>query len=167
MNVDDLNGLSVRDAAFLLSGWCGAQAFVTGMEKQRPFFSCDGIHTVADQVLDKLTDEDWLEAFAAHPRLGDLESLKMKYAGNREWSAGEQSGVRSADDRVLTELAERNEAYFQRFGFIFILKATGKSAREMLEAIRSRINNQREREIKIAAEQQRLITHLRIDKQLA
>lgn len=167
MRLEAFHDLDPHQATEAIRGWCGSSSFVTQMEKLRPFASLSDVHSEADRVFESLLNKDWLEAFAAHPRLGDLDSLKMKYAGNREWSANEQSGVQSANEDVLHQLANLNETYFQRFGFIFILKASGATAMDMLTAIRDRIDNDRDHEVGIASQQQRLITHLRIDKQFS
>ncbi len=114
--------------------------------------------------MDKLSDCEWLEAFACHPQIGDMNSLRMKYAGNREWSAGEQAGVNAADEAILQALANGNAEYKEKFGFIFIVCATGKSAAEMLGILESRLPLSYAEEIVNAAREQRKITHLRIDK---
>ncbi len=114
--------------------------------------------------MDELSDADWLEAFSCHPPIGNLDSLRMKFTGNRDWSAGEQSGIADAEEQVLIELAEQNAAYRAKFGFIFIVCATGKSAREMLSILNERIKLRATDELMNAAAEQRKITHLRLDK---
>jgi OHCU decarboxylase len=117
----------------------------------------------ADAAL-PLTEADWLEAFAAHPLIGDVDSLRAKYAATKTLAAGEQSGVASAGEATLAALAEVNRAYRDKFGFIFIVFATGKSAAEMLAILKSRIDNSREQEIRNAAVEQMKITRLRLQK---
>lgn len=134
------------------------------MVARLPYDSIAAIHDVCDEIMDRLEPSAWQDAFACHPMLGDLESLRMKYAGNKDWSRNEQSGVTMADEATLIDLANLNLAYRQKFGFIFILCATGKSAADMLSSIKSRIGNSLVREIANAADEQRKITHLRIDK---
>lgn len=159
-----LNQLPRAEAVAQLKKCCAATWWCEQMADNRPHPRSDAMHHAADQHFDRMTDAHWLEAFAAHPRIGDLESLRMKYAGNRQWSRGEQAGVDAADDAVLERLAAGNEAYFHRFGFIFIICATGKSAAEMLAALESRLPNDRPTELRLAAVEQRKISHLRLDK---
>jgi 2-oxo-4-hydroxy-4-carboxy-5-ureidoimidazoline decarboxylase len=109
-----------------------------------------------------LTERDWLEAFSHHPKIGDRASLAARFPATHDLSAKEQSGVGSAQDDVITALAEGNEAYLERFGFIFIVCATGKSAEEMLALLRQRLGNERAAELRIAAEEQAKITALRL-----
>ena len=114
--------------------------------------------------MDAMPRDAWLEALESHPKIGDLESLRMKYAGNKEWSGGEQAGVNSADEATLVALAEGNETYEQRFGYLFVVCATGKSAAEMLALLQERLGNEADEEFTIACGEQRKITHLRLDK---
>ena len=107
---------------------------------------------------------DWLEAFAAHPRIGDLDALRKKFASTANWCAGEQAGVAAADEAVLTALADGNRAYEARFGYIFIVCATGKSAAEMLAILTARLANDPEVELKVATAEQAKITRLRLEK---
>lgn len=158
------NEMPIDDARSAMRGCCGSTVWCQSMAAARPYVSLDAVREHADAFLDTLGQTDWLEAFAAHPKLGDMDSLKMKFAGNQTWSAGEQSGVSTADPRTLGELAAGNEAYEQRFGFIFILCASGVSAAEMLLALNRRLRNDRATEIVLAAAEQRKITHLRLAK---
>jgi 2-oxo-4-hydroxy-4-carboxy-5-ureidoimidazoline decarboxylase len=105
-----------------------------------------------------------LEAFTHHPKIGDAKSLAEKFATTKEWASNEQSGVNEASILTLNKLAEGNKAYEEKFGYIFIVCATGKSASEMLSLLESRITNTPEVEIEIAMREQNKITHLRIDK---
>lgn len=118
----------------------------------------------ADKAFDAMPCEAWLEAFTSHPKIGDIQSLRMKFAGNKEWSGGEQAGVTDADEAVLQRLAAGNDEYEQRFGYLFIVCATGKSAAEMLSILESRLPNDEATELGIAAGEQRKITHLRLAK---
>lgn len=167
MIVDQWNQMNTPQAEKVALGWCGSQRFAEIMVGKRPNAHVEQIHQSADATFELFEVEDWLEAFAAHPRLGDLNSLRMKFAGNEKWSVKEQSGIELADESTLESLAEMNDRYFEKFGFIFILKATGKSAAEMFKAIEQRFDNDRDTEIKNAGDNQRLITHLRIDKEFA
>ncbi|MEM6364787.1 MAG: 2-oxo-4-hydroxy-4-carboxy-5-ureidoimidazoline decarboxylase [Planctomycetota bacterium] len=164
MTLEAFDALSTTEAREAMQACCGSQRWCDAMINHRPFSELSIVHQRADQVFGTLRESDWLEAFAAHPKLGDLQSLKMKYAGNAQWSGGEQAGVTEADESVLEDLAVANDDYFGKFGFIFILCASGKSADQMLAAIQTRLPNQRDTEIEIAAAEQTKITHLRIDK---
>jgi allantoicase len=126
---------------------CGSKRWAETMTAARPFESAE---ETAAQIWNRCTREDILEAFAAHPKIGD-------YKG-----ASEQAGVRTASVTTLEELATLNREYQQRFGYTFIVSATGKSGEEMLALLRERIDNDPEDELAIAAEQQRLITELRL-----
>lgn len=162
--IDWLDELSHEDALECFKACCGSKSWYTAMETGRPFNRPEALTAAADAYLDALSDSDWLEAFSCHPRIGDLDSLRMKYAGNTQWSRGEQGGIDQANEAVLAELSKLNRDYFERFGFIFIVCASGKSAAEMLGLLKDRINNDRAAEIAIAAEEQRKITHLRLEK---
>ena len=119
----------------------------------------------AEEVWWKCNQEDWKQAFAQHPKIGDLSSLEKKY-GEVSWAADEQSSVLSSTKDTIKALAEANEEYEKKFGYIFIICATGKSAQEMLTELRIRLQNSPEVEIEIAADEQNKITKLRIEKLL-
>lgn len=164
LTIANFNSMTGEEAVACLKRLCGAAAWCHGMSIARPVESLDAIHRTADRMFDDLGESDWREAFAAHPKLGDLTSLRMKYAGNREWSGGEQAGVGQAAEETLRALARLNAEYEAKFGYIFILCATGKSAAQMLEALRARLPHAPEQELPIAVAELRKITHLRIDK---
>ena len=111
-------------------------------------------------------EDDWKEAFTHHPKIGDLDSLKKKFADTAAWASGEQSGVNTATDEIINALAAGNRLYEEKFGYIFIVCATGKSAAEMLEILNERLKNIPEDEIKMAADEQNKITLLRLEKLL-
>lgn len=126
----------------------------------------EDLFAAAETAWRSLSPADHLEAFAAHPKIGSKPAGSKPGSKFSEWSEGEQSGVGSADNAVKRELAEANSLYQNRFGFIFIICATGRSAAEMLAACRARLNNSAATEMKIAAEEQRKITGLRLNKLL-
>lgn len=132
----------------------------------RPLTNRENLLSVADEVWQNLTVSDWKEAFTHHPKIGDVDSLRMKFAKTSTWAEGEQSGVKSANDDVLAKLAEGNRLYEEKFGYIFIVCATGKSAGEMLQVLQLRLGNKPETEIHIAAAEQAKITRLRLEKLL-
>ncbi|MBL9164484.1 MAG: 2-oxo-4-hydroxy-4-carboxy-5-ureidoimidazoline decarboxylase [Planctomycetaceae bacterium] len=159
-----LNGLNADDARTALTNCCAAEKWVEGMLVARPFASDEALFAACDQVAATLAEPDWLEAFAAHPLIGDVDSLRHRYAATKQLAANEQAGVDAASEATLVELAELNRAYSARFGFIFIVFATGKRADEMLALLKSRIGNSRAQEITTAANEQLQITRLRLSK---
>ncbi|MBI1371115.1 MAG: 2-oxo-4-hydroxy-4-carboxy-5-ureidoimidazoline decarboxylase [Planctomycetes bacterium] len=167
MTIAQFDAMSRDEAAAVMKRCCGTETWCAAMARSRPFHDLAAAHVAADRCFDALTESDWLRAFAAHPKIGDVNSLRMKFVGNREWSHGEQSGVSSAGDAVIEQLAAGNGEYEKRFGFIFIICATGKSAAQMLALLRERLPHDRAAEVKIAAGEQRKITHLRLDKMFA
>ena len=148
---------------------CGARRFAYGMAQRRPFESLEGLIAAADEVEATFGPEDWREAFAHHPRIGDIGALRLKFASaqSKSWSQGEQAGVAGAEDAVLEALAAGNQAYEDRFGFLFIVCATGKSASEMLAILEKRLGNDPAGELAVAAGEQSKITRLRLHKLLA
>ena len=135
------------------------------MTASRPFVSWTQLHGLARVHWWSLDDADWKEAFTHHPEIGaDPEALRKKFAATADWSAGEQAGVAGADEAVIAELAEQNKAYKDRFGYIFIVCASGLTAAEMLEKLRVRLPHVAENEIRIAAGEQAKITALRLEK---
>lgn len=156
------NDLPPEEAEAVFLSCCGSRAWARRMAEGRPYVDQDALLEAADRIWWSLAPEDWLEAFAAHPKIG--EKKPSGDAQFRRWSEQEQAGVRSAESSLLAELAEANRAYAERFGYIFIVCATGKSAEEMLGLLRSRLGNDPETELRLAAEEQRKITRLRLLK---
>lgn len=132
------------------------------MMARRPFGSHAALVKAARDEWFALSESDWLEAFSHHPRIGDRASLEARFPNTHDLSSKEQSGIGIAGADVLQALAKANTDYFDRFGFIFIVCATGKSAGEMLALLLSRLRNDRETELGIAAEEQAKITALRL-----
>ncbi len=164
MTLDHLNTMPEEEASAAFLRCCGATQWAQQMTTRRPFADPDALLAAADEIWAGLSQDDWLEAFAHHPRIGDLESLRTRFAGTRAWAAGEQAGTATASEEVLHALAEGNRAYEERFGYIFIVCATGKSADEMLDLLHVRLPNASAAELPIAAEEQRKITRLRLEK---
>ena len=147
---------------------CGSQRWVNMMMRHFPFVSKEDLHSKASEVwYEQCTKEDWLEAFSHHPKIGDTKSLQEKFASTKDWAGAEQAGVQQAAVNTIEELAKGNKEYEDKFGFIFIVCATGKSAGEMLELLKQRLSNNYEDEIKIAMEEQNKITHIRFEKLLS
>jgi OHCU decarboxylase len=136
------------------------------MTDERPFATDDDVLNAADRIWWMLGEEDWLEAFRAHPKIGEKKAAAAQTKTAQAWSAEEQSRTQTASAEVMGELAERNREYEKRFGFIFIVCATGKSAEEMLTLLEQRLTNKPAAELRVAAEEQRKITQLRLKKLL-
>ena len=166
MTLNQLNRLDDAAARAALERCCGARRWVDGVCAARPFRDRAALFEAAERAFGGLERADWLEAFAHHPRIGDLASLRAKYASTAAWAGEEQRGAAGAGEAVLTALAEGNRAYEERFGYIFIVCATGKSADQMLALLRARMPNPPEREIGNAAGEQMKITRLRLEKLL-
>lgn len=148
-----------EEAAQQLQRCCGATAWARAMAAARPFAEVEAVHAAADRALDGLSRADWLEAFAAHPRIGA--------GGGGAWSRQEQAGMDAADEPLRQRLRAANDAYVERFGYLFLICATGRGAAEMLASLEERMHNDPDTEFAVATGQQRLITHLRIDKLLS
>jgi len=161
-----LNALSADEATAELKKCCGSSAWASRMAAARPFTDRETMFGVADSIWWSLSNDDWLEAFAAHPRIGSQRDVDKKSGDEKQWSSGEQSGVASAEQITLDALAAANVDYEERFGHIYIVCATGKTADEMLKLARSRLANDKVTEARIAAEEQRKITHIRLTKLL-
>lgn len=167
MTVDELNALPADQASAEFERCCGAKKWVAGMVAARPFADAAVVHAVADDVWALCGPEDYLEAFTHHPRIGDVEGLRKKFASTATWASGEQAGTAVAAEETLEALAQGNRDYEAKFGHIFIVCATGKTADEMLEILRARMPNEPRQELNVAAGEQHKITHLRLEKLLA
>jgi OHCU decarboxylase len=167
VSVADLDSMPEAQAAKLLDECCGASRWVSHMLARRPFGSRDRVLSAADEIWRSLGPTDWLEAFSRHPRIGEREAALRQSERETALAAGEQAGVQLADDDLRAALAATNREYEQRFGFIYIVFATGKTAEEMLALARERLRNDRETELRTAAEEQRKITRRRLDQLLA
>ena len=151
-----LNALTPAEARKVLLGCCGSRRWVEEMMNARPYWSADLVTEAAARIWRGLSQEDWLEAFAAHPRIGE------RTADAR--AASEQAGTRSASAVTLDELTRLNRDYEAKFGHIYIVCAQGKSAEQMLDLLRGRLANDPESEIAVAVEEQLAITQLRLRK---
>lgn len=166
MTVEELNNASEADARQALEACCGSSRWIEGMVAGRPFRSVEDVLSAADEVWAGTAREDWLEAFAHHPRIGETKSAIRQGALASQWSGGEQSSVGASAFSVQERLAEANRVYEDRFGHIYIVCATGRTAEEMLDIALTRLNNDPDTEIRVAAEEQRRITQLRLRKLL-
>lgn len=160
--------LDAMDAAFAraaLQRCCGCARWADDMVRARPFHSDEQLHAAAELLWSLATPEEVLEALVHHPAIGaDVEVLRQKFASTASWSGAEQGGVAAADTATLVALRDGNVAYAEKFGFVFVVCATGKSATQMLELLRARLPNDRETEIRSAAHEQKAITRIRLDK---
>ena len=163
ISLETFNQLSTQACEQHLMQCCTSQVWVHKLAAERPFASIADVKQSADRCWQGLDEADYLQAFEGHPKIGDVNSLKAKYANTKALASGEQSGVAQASDEVIEALSRDNQLYLDRFGFIFIVFASGKSAQQMLELLQGRLHNDRATELKNAAEQQRLIFQLRID----
>ena len=167
MTLHELNLLPKEQLKAELFKCCGSQNWVN---KMLPFFPADDmvelIYDAEDQWYE-CSDADWLEEFTHHPKIGEVESLSKEFASTAQSARSEQSAVSTASPQTIEALAKGNAAYKVKFGFIFIVCATGKSAEEMLQLLQARLPNTKEEEIKIAMDEQNKITQLRLQKLLA
>lgn len=157
--VDHATPASARE---ILARACGSTRWVERMMARRPFGTDAKLLAAARVEWFGLTEADWLEAFSHHPRIGDRAALEARFPATHDLSATEQARVGGANAAVIAALADANERYVARFGFIFIVCATGKTAEEMLALLRARLANDRAAELRIAAEEQARITALRL-----
>lgn len=167
MTLETLNVLSNGNAIEEFTRCCGSMQWVQHMLARRPFISVEAMLNVADEIWWSLTEADWKEAFSHHPRIGDVDALRTKFATTAHWASSEQAGTKRASEGTLAALAEGNSQYEEKFGYIFIVCATGKSAEEMLAILNSRLPNAPNIEIRIAAAEQARITRLRLEKLVA
>lgn len=166
MTLHELNMLSKPQLRQELEKCCGSSAWV---EKVMVFFPVEDLVELLDDAEEewyKCSPEDWKEAFSHHPKIGDIDSLKKKFASTANWAMGEQKGTSEASEETIKALAKGNKEYEDKFGYIFIVCATGKSAEEMLDILQSRLSNNPKEEIEIAADEQNKITRLRLEKLL-
>jgi 2-oxo-4-hydroxy-4-carboxy-5-ureidoimidazoline decarboxylase len=155
---------SPDEARHLLQRCCGSALWTDRMLARRPFGSQAGLLAAARDEWFALAREDWLEAFSHHPKIGDRNVLEKRFAPTRHLSEREQAGVDGASGEVLDALAAGNRAYEEKFGYIFIVCATGKNADEMLGLLRSRLRNDPAVELRVAAAEQAKITEIRLER---
>lgn len=164
MNLTQLNELSFDETIHTFMQCCTSTAWVNAMVQARPFMDKQDLATKADSAWQGLTEADYLEAFEGHPQIGNVDTLRAKYANTKELASGEQSLVNEATEQVITALSQGNTDYLEKFGFIFIVCATGKSAAQMVALLQARLLNDKATELVNAAEEQRKIFHLRLYK---
>ena len=159
------NQLNPVQAAEELFKCCGSGNWVAKVMVRFPFEEEQQLFDIVMEAwYNECNEDDYLEAFSHHPRIGDIESLKEKFNSTRDWAGDEQAGVDIAEEKTIVELARLNEVYYNKFGFIFIVCATGKSAKEMLQLLKARIGHTIKGEIAVAKGEQHKITLIRINK---
>ncbi len=162
-SINVVNTLEPSALKPLLARCCGATRWVARMLDRRPFRDWPHLRQVAGDVWWELSPTDWREAFAQHDKIGDLDRLRAKFAPMPSWSEREQAGVQDAAEAVLQGLAQGNDAYERKFGYMFIVCATGKSAAEMLHLLQQRLLNHPQDELRIAAEEESQIMQIRLE----
>lgn len=160
------NALAPEAAREELLKCCGSTRWANAVEQGRPYLSLWHLIAQANDVWRMLDPDDWLEAFCSHPKIGEKKAATAVAAQAQQWSAQEQHGVAGAPSGVIDKLAQLNQAYEEKFGFIFIVCATGKSSDEILAMLEHRLSNAPETELSIAAAEQAKITELRLRKLL-
>jgi 2-oxo-4-hydroxy-4-carboxy-5-ureidoimidazoline decarboxylase len=162
--LERLNLLPITEAEKELLKCCGSREWATRLLAERPFESMADVIAKADRVWWSLASPDWLEAFHSHPKIGEKKAAAATSLDAQKWSADEQSGIRNSARETMEALAELNQAYEEKFGYIFIVCASGKTSEEMLAILRSRLENDADQELRIAAAEQAQITELRLKK---
>jgi len=163
MTLAEFHQLKQDRKRVLLNQCCGSRAWVEKMLNSPAHKTVTDLLKQAEKNWNECDEADWKEAFSHHPKIGDLDSLRKKFSSD-QFAGGEQSSINSASEQILQALAEGNKLYEQKFGYIFIVCATGKSPAEMLQILNSRLQNNPADEIKIASEEQNKITKLRLQK---
>ena len=161
-----LNSLTAEEAAQELRQCCGSKRWSDQLSNARPYSTLEILIAHADQLWWSLIPDDWVEAFRSHPKIGEQKAGDKVSAQSQQWSGQEQAGVSSASQDTVDSLADLNRAYEQKFGFIFIICATGQTSDEMLTALKQRLQNDSNTELRLAAAEQAKITELRLKKLL-
>ena len=161
-----LNSLPAEAAAQELLQCCGSKRWAEQLVADRPYASLENLIVRAHEVWWSLDQSDWLEAFRSHPRIGEKKAAEQVSAQSQQWSGQEQAGMTNATWLTAGWLAVLNRAYEVKFGYIFIICATGKTTEQMLSALLERLPNDPDAELPIAAAEQSKITELRLKKLL-
>ena len=164
MNLSEFNKQNPDKSKEDLFKCCGSTSWVNKLMKHFPFVSIADLKIHSDQVWFSCQKNDWLEAFSHHPKIGDKTDANKNLSSTSEWASQEQSAVKDAGQNILSDLSIGNQLYEKKFGYIYIICATGKTAGEMLDILTDRLRNSPEEELLIAINEQNKITHLRIDK---
>jgi 2-oxo-4-hydroxy-4-carboxy-5-ureidoimidazoline decarboxylase len=167
MTIAEFDHLPTEKKKKLLQQCCGSSAWVNKMLTVFPVEDLVELLEAAEEKWYECSEEDWKEAFEHHPKIGDINSLRQKYIATKTWAEGEQAGVTTASEEDIKDLEKSNNEYQKKFGYIFIVCATGKTAKEMIGILKTRLQNTSEEEVKIASAEQNKITKLRVGKLLA
>lgn len=167
MTLDHLNSLAPNEAEEAFRRVCGSRAWAAAMAGARPFATEAQLHTYANLFWWEMGEGDWREAFACHPRIGSKDALREKFKSTAAWASGEQSRVNTPAGETIQALLDLNEEHERKYGYIFIVCATGKSADEMLAILRASLANDPETELRRSATEENKITHIRLEKLLA
>jgi len=165
MILEELNKTDTVNAQATLKLCCGSSQWSKLLAEQRPFSSSRDLLAKAEIVWHELSKEDWLEAFSHHPKIGETKA-NLKNFDAPDWSQKEQAGVNNASELTQRKLEHLNDDYFKKFGHVFLICATGRSADQMLAALELRLANDSETEITIAVKEQSKITRIRLEKLL-
>ncbi len=163
MTLDEFNSATVESASAQLLTCCGSRHWADTLAANRPYDDPEALIRDAETVWFSLGEEDWLEAFACHPRIGERKAPTTDYLAHSE---SEQAAAQQTLDAVAEALVAGNREYEANFGFLYIVFASGRSAPELLAVLQSRLGNGREAELQEAARQQMRITNLRLRKWL-
>jgi 2-oxo-4-hydroxy-4-carboxy-5-ureidoimidazoline decarboxylase len=166
MKLSQLNTLPAKEAKQWFEQTCAAEKWVALMVSARPYTTKQQLLDYALTQWQTMGKDDWLEAFAAHPMIGDINSLRSKFANTKALAANEQSATSAATEQTLNALRQANLDYAHKHGFIFIICATGLSADTMLGELQKRLPNDSATEMSLAAAEQIKITLLRLNKGL-
>ena len=161
-----LNSLTDEEATKELLQCCGSKRWASATATGRPYDTLEILLATADDIWWSLNPNDWIEAFRSHPKIGEKKAADKVSAQSQQWSGQEQSGVANASNTTIDSLADLNREYEQKFGFIFIICATGKTSDEIVAALRERLPHEPAAELPIAAAEQSKITALRLKKLL-
>lgn len=167
MTITDLNNLPVSELETKLEQCCASTKWFKNLAAEFPMENENALMEAADKVWKNCGESDFLEAFLGHPKIGDVDSLAKKFQATKTWAGNEQELVNDASMDVINALSKGNADYEARFGFIFIVFATGKTAQQMLDLLLERLPNNRAEELIIATAEQHKITRLRLQKLLA
>lgn len=159
-----LNSLSPSEAEAEFLKCCGSREWARRVTAERPFADLDDLIAKSERFWWSLEPNEWLAAFHSHPKIGEQKAAAPTAAAAQQWSADEQSGIRYSAPQTIDDLAQLNREYDEKFGFIFIVCASGKSSQEMLSILRDRLGNDADDELRNAAAEQAKITQLRLRK---
>jgi OHCU decarboxylase len=159
-----LNAMERAEAERVLHAVCGSRAWVEAIAERRPFADAAGLYAAADAAWFALDEQEMLEAFSHHPRIGERKLDQPRFAATAAQSSREQSGMAGAPDEVRAAFVAGNAAYERKFGHVFLICATGKSGEEMLAALRARLGNDAATELRNAAAEQAKIIGIRLER---